>query len=126
MGYIDVEPVTKASRVRTYGTTQSVTTSISVPGGFTPDNIEVFLDGLYLQPTDYDDSSGSNLVFPQTIPSGTDYIVMEARNFVVADHYTKSESDSRYPLKSDGVSGTFTTNDGKTVTVTDGIITGIV
>jgi len=31
-----------------------------------------------------------------------------------------------YTLTSDGVSGTFTTTDGKTVTVTNGIITAIV
>jgi len=101
MGYIGVEPIPKASLVRTNGTTVSITDTIVVPGGFTSGNIEVYIDGLYLQPDDYDDSDGQTLVFPQNLPSGTDYIIMEARNFEVANHFTKAESDVRYVLKED-------------------------
>ncbi len=90
-GYIGVEPVPKATRVRTFGTTSTSTNTISIPGGFTPGNIEVFIDGYYVLPTDYDDSDGFNLVFIQTLDSGTDYVVMEARTFEVADHYTKQQ-----------------------------------
>jgi hypothetical protein len=91
MSYIGVQPVTRATRVRTFGALASATTTIAIPGGFSPSNIEVFIDGLYVQPTDYDDSDGFNLVFIATLALGTEYVVMEARNFEVANHYTKQE-----------------------------------
>jgi hypothetical protein len=91
MSYIGVQPVTRATRVRTFGALASATTTIAIPGGFSPSNIEVFIDGLYVQPTDYDDSDGFNLVFITTLALGTEYVVMEARNFEVANHYTKQE-----------------------------------
>jgi hypothetical protein len=91
MSYIGVQPVPRATRVRTFGALASATTTIAIPGGFSPSNIEVFIDGLYVQPTDYDDSDGFNLVFITTLALGTEYVVMEARNFEVANHYTKQE-----------------------------------
>jgi hypothetical protein len=91
MSYIGVQPVTRATRVRTFGALASATTTIAIPGGFSPSNIEVFIDGLYVQPTDYNDSDGFNLVFITTLALGTEYVVMEARNFEVANHYTKQE-----------------------------------
>ncbi len=43
-----------------------------------------------------------------------------------SQYHNDARGDARYPLKSDGWSGTFTNGDGKTVTVTNGIITGVV
>jgi hypothetical protein len=108
MSYIGVQPVTRATRVRTFGALASATTTIAIPGGFSPSNIEVFIDGLYVQPTDYDDSDGFNLVFITTLALGTEYVVMEARNFEVANHYTKVESDAKFVEVGDTVTGTAT------------------
>lgn len=80
-GYTGAEPIPKATRVRTFGTLGSATATIPVPATFTPGNIEVFVNGDYVQPTDYDDSDGNNVVMNETLPIGTDYIVMEARGF---------------------------------------------
>lgn len=85
MGYIGTEPVPKVSQVRTAGQLDSATDTIAVPGGFTPGNIEVFLNGYAVQPDDYDDSDGSNLVFTETLDAGTDFIVIEARAFNVSN-----------------------------------------
>jgi len=91
MPYIGIEPVPKATKVRTFGTLGIATNTISIPGGFAAGNIEVFANGGYVLPTDYDDSDGLNLVFIQTLDAGTDYVVMEARAFEVANHYTKQQ-----------------------------------
>jgi hypothetical protein len=91
MSYVGVQPVPRATRVRTFGALAAATNTIAIPGGFSPSNIEVFIDGLYVQPTDYNDLDGFNLVFITTLALGTEYVVMEARNFEVANHYTKQE-----------------------------------
>jgi hypothetical protein len=91
MSYIGTQPVPRATRVRTFGALATATNTIAIPGGFSPSNIEVFIDGLYVQPTDYDDSDGFNLVFITTLALGTEYVVMEARTFESANHYTKQE-----------------------------------
>ena len=96
MTYIGTQPIPKATTVRSYGTLESDTTTIDIAGGFTPDNIEVYIDGSYVLPNDYDDSDGFNIVFTETLPTGTDYIVMEVRSFQSANHYTKPESDNKY------------------------------
>lgn len=85
MPYVGTEPVPKITKVRTYGTLGSATTTIPVPGGFTPGNIEVFINGGYVLPTDYDESDGLNVVFTDTLDAGTDYIVIEARAFEVSN-----------------------------------------
>jgi hypothetical protein len=94
MSYVGVQPVPRATRVRTFGTLVSASGTIAIPGGFSPSNIEVFINGRYVQPTDYNDSDGLNVVFTSTLTLGTDYVVMEARTFEVANHYTKVESDT--------------------------------
>lgn len=82
MSYIGTEPVIRATRVRTFGTLEASGSIIEVPGGFTPGNIEVFVNGDAVLPTDYDDSDGLNLDFsPAVLDSGTDYVIMEARQF---------------------------------------------
>jgi hypothetical protein len=91
MSYVGTQPVPRATRVRTFGALATATNTIAIPGGFSPSNIEVFIDGLYVQPTDYNDLDGFNLVFITTLVIDTEYVVMEARNFEVANHYTKQE-----------------------------------
>jgi hypothetical protein len=91
MSYVGTQPVPRATRVRTFGALATATNTIAIPGGFSPSNIEVFIDGLYVQPTDYNDLDGFNLVFITTLVIGTEYVVMEARTFESANHYTKQE-----------------------------------
>ena len=110
MGYIGTEPIPRASRVLTEGTLASDTQTIPVPGGFTPNNIAVYINGTRLRQTEYDDSSGSEIDAGETLSAGTEYTIEEFRSFELKD----------------GVDGEFTTNDGKTVTVSNGIITSIV
>jgi hypothetical protein len=108
MSYIGVQPVPRATRVRTFGALVTATNTIAIPGGFSPSNIEVFIDGLYVQPTDYNDLDGFNLVFITTLVIGTEYVVMEARTFESANHYTKVESDTDAKWLGTPIGGTLT------------------
>jgi hypothetical protein len=113
-GYIGVEPVPQVTKVRTFGTLDVASTTIPVAGGFSPGNIEVYINGDYVLPTDYDESDGLTIVFGITLDAGTDYVVIEARQFLVADTWSKQEADTRYrpqgyfharDEKADGTSG---------------------
>ena len=55
-GYIGVEPVTQVTKVRTFGTLAVASTTIPVAGGFSPGNVEVYINGDYVLPTDYNES----------------------------------------------------------------------
>ena len=94
-GYIGVEPVAQALRVRSFGTLTFSSDTITVAGGFSPGNIEVYINGAAVQPTDYDDSDGLGVVFIQQLSAGTEYVIMEARSFLVADTWSKSEAYSK-------------------------------
>jgi len=107
-GYIGVEPVTQATKVRTFGTLVEASTTIPVAGGFSPGNIEVYINGDYVLPTDYDESDGLNVVFGITLTAGTDYVVIEARQFLVADTWSKAEADTRYAEIAGGADANFT------------------
>jgi hypothetical protein len=106
-GYIGVEPVTQVTKVRTFGTLAVASTTIPVAGGFSPGNIEVYLNGNYVLPTDYDESDGLNVVFGITLTIGTDYVVIEARQFLVADTWSKAEADARYAEITGGADANF-------------------
>jgi len=107
-GYIGVEPVTQVTKVRTFGTLAVASTTIPVAGGFSPGNIEVYINGDYVLPTDYDESDGLTIVFSITLDAGTDYVVIEARQFLVADTWSKAEADTRYAEITGGTNANFT------------------
>ena len=107
-GYIGVEPVTQVTKVRTFGTLVEASTTIPVAGGFSPGNIEVYINGDYVLPTDYDESDGLTIVFSITLDAGTDYVVIEARQFLVADTWSKAEADTRYAEITGGANSNFT------------------
>lgn len=91
MSYIGVEPVPKASRILTEGVLASSSQTISVPGGFTPDNIYVYINGSRLAQDDYDDSDGFTVDLGEVVPAGTEYVIEEIRSFEIPNHYTKDE-----------------------------------
>jgi len=106
-GYIGVEPVTQVTKVRTFGTLVEASTTIPVAGGFSPGNIEVYINGDYVLPTDYNESDGLTIVFGITLTAGTDYVVIEARQFLVADTWSKAEADTRYAEITGGADANF-------------------
>ena len=101
MGYIGTQPIPRASRVLTEGTLSSDTSTINVPGGFTPNNIAVYITGTRLRQTEYDDSSGSEIDLLDSFPDGTEYVIEEFRSFEIPNHFTKAESDDRYAQQTD-------------------------
>jgi len=85
MPYIGVNPVERASMVLTQGTLGSATDTIPVPGGYTPSNIAVYVNGLRLKTSDYTASDGFNITLNETFASGSEYVIEEFRSFEVAD-----------------------------------------
>lgn len=85
MPAIGAQSVPKLNRVRTYGTSTVSTDTVEVPGGFSPGNLQVYLDGVAIAPSDYDDSDGLNVVFAATLDLGTEYHIIEAQVFAAAN-----------------------------------------
>jgi len=85
MPYIGVRPVERASMVLTQGTLGTSTNTIKVPGGYTPSNIAVYVNGLRLKTSDYTASDGFNITLNETFASGSEYVIEEFRSFEVAD-----------------------------------------
>jgi hypothetical protein len=135
--YIGATPVPRATKIRSFGTTTVVSATVGVPGGFTAGNIEVYINGRSVLPTDFNDSNGADVIFPAALPVGTDYLIVEARSFEIASHYTKVESDTLYYNKTesdakfvevgDTVTGTATfANSTNNINLTDiGSIAGL-
>lgn len=96
MPYVGAQAIPKASLTLTEGSLVSSSQTISVPGGYTVGNIEVTINGAELQTGEYTATDGLVIDLGEVFPAGTEYKVKEYRSFQVADHYTKSESDSRY------------------------------
>jgi hypothetical protein len=135
--YIGATPVPRATKIRSFGTTTVLSATVGVPGGFTAGNIEVYINGRSVLPTDFNDSNGADVIFPAALPVGTDYLIVEARSFEIASHYTKVESDTLYYNKTesdakfvevgDTVTGTATfANSTNNINLTDiGSIAGL-
>ncbi len=104
MSYIGTEPVTKASRVIIEGSFNQPSRYIPVPGGYSPGNLLVYINGVRLLNDDFVATDGDQVDLIDTFPSETVYAVEEVRNFLVADTYTKAEADSRFSTAS-GASG---------------------
>lgn len=71
-------------------------TSVPVPGGYDPGFILVWVDGVKLDPPDINVSSGTDIVFNQALTGGEEITWVAFGTFVLANSYTKAESDSRH------------------------------
>lgn len=93
-GYVGVEPIPKASLILTQDALTIDSQTISVPGGYSPGNIFVYLDGQRLRQSDFTDTDGSTVDLLEVFPAGTEYIVEEVRNFTIPNHFTKLEIEN--------------------------------
>ena len=94
-GYIGTQPVPQATQTRDSFTATSGQTSFAT-GGYTPNYLDVYLNGVKLAAADYTASNGSDVVLSSGAAVGDILDVVAYTTFESADHYTKSASDLRY------------------------------
>lgn len=86
--------VNGTSRRQVY-TYTSGTPSFAVTGGYDSGYVDVYVNGFKLiRTTDFDDSSGTNIVINGTLASGDVVDVVAYGTFNIANVYTKTESDA--------------------------------
>lgn len=58
--------------------------------------IDVFLNGIHLDPTDYTATNGTSIVLASGAALNDELYVVAFGTFTLADHYNKTDSDARY------------------------------
>ena len=86
-GYIGVQPIPTATRsVKPYAFTAPFDT-VEVVGGYVVNNIDVHVNGLYIEPTAYTATNGTQIVFSEELAASVEeptvVSVTEVRQFVV-------------------------------------------
>jgi hypothetical protein len=71
---------------------------------YDPGFIDVYLNGVRLDQSDFTASSGDSVVLASGATTSDELNIVAYGNFELADVYTKSASDARYPLKSNNLS----------------------
>ncbi|MDB4355550.1 hypothetical protein N9Z55_06620 [Akkermansiaceae bacterium] len=94
-GYIGTQPVPQATQTRDSFTATSGQTSFAT-GGYTPNFLDVYLNGVKLASADYTATNGSDVVLASGAATGDILDVVAYTTFESGDHYTKAVSDSRY------------------------------
>jgi len=94
-GYIGTQPVPQATQTRDSFTATSGQTTFAT-GGYTPNFLDVYLNGVKLAAADYTATNGSDVVLASGAATGDILEVVAYTTFESGDHYTKAVSDSRY------------------------------
>lgn len=90
-------PAALKTAERSYFTATSGQTVFTVPGGYLPGDIDVFMNGVRLvEGDDYFAVNGSTITLSSGAGAGDSIAVVGYYQFQAAGSYTKSESDSRY------------------------------
>ena len=69
-------------------------TSVTVSGGFAGTAIDVYLNGVHLDPSDYTATDGTTLTLGSGAALNDELYIVAFGTFVLADHYTKTQVDS--------------------------------
>ena len=93
MAYIGQSLTEGTRRVYTYTATSGQTTFNALYG---VGSVDVYQNGVLLQPTDYTATDGTTVVFSTGAALSDEITIVCHNTFSVADTYTKSEADSRY------------------------------
>ena len=113
-GYIGTQPVPQATQTRDSFTATSGQTSFAT-GGYTPQFLDVYLNGVKLAAADYTATNGSDVVLASGAATGDTLDVVAYTTFESGDHYTKSVSDSRYIAQGTPTGGGMFKGDNGTV-----------
>jgi hypothetical protein len=95
MAYIGNQPVPQATQTRDRFVATASQTSFAT-SGYTPGFLDVYLNGVKLDSTDYTATNGSDVVLASGATSGDIVEVVAFSAFESADHYSKTDSDTRY------------------------------
>ena len=98
---LDPAVVSVSSYEYTATTNQTVITGADLDGNtlsYTPGNLRVYLDGAQLSTSEYTATDGTSVTFITSLTGGEDLIIAVYESFVVADTYSKAESDAKYSL----------------------------
>lgn len=95
-GYIGAPPLPPVSRIIYAGTFTLASQYITVPGGYTPGTIELYVDNGIINPAEYIATDGSVIDLGSVYPAGTKFYVRQYASFELANCYTKMEADARY------------------------------
>ena len=79
-GYIGTQPVPQATQTRDVFTATSGQTSFAT-SGYTPNFLDVYLNGVHLDPSDYTASNGSDVVLAVGAAAGDSVIVVAFTTF---------------------------------------------
>lgn len=88
MSYIGRQPVPQASRYLQEGTISTPTDEIGVVGGYSVNNIHVYINGVLLPTDEYTANDSVKIIFDESLPVGTKYRIEEFRTFEVAEFGT--------------------------------------
>lgn len=94
MSYIGNEPIVSATRTVTEITATSGQTVFTANGGYTVGYLDVFVNGVQLQNTDFTATNGSSVTLSSPASTGDDIRLVAWGTFSNANHYTKSETDA--------------------------------
>ena len=116
-GYIGTAPVPQATQTRDSFTATSGQTTFAT-GGYTPNFLDVYLNGVKLASgasADYTATNGSDVVLASGAATGDILDVVAYTTFESGDHYTKAVSDSRYIAQGTPTGGGMFKGDNGTV-----------
>lgn len=90
-------PAALKTAERSYFTATAGQTTFTVPSGYAPGDIDVFINGVrIIESDDYFASNGSTVVLTSAANAGDSIVVVCYYQFQATGHWTKSESDARY------------------------------
>ena len=92
-GYIGIQPVPQATQTRDSFTATSGQTSFAT-GGYTPNFLDVYLNGVKLAAADYTASNGSDVVLASGAATGDILEVVAYTTFTVGSSFTPSIDDN--------------------------------
>jgi hypothetical protein len=90
-------PAALKTAERSYFTATAGQTTFTVSGGYSPGDIDVFMNGIRLiESDDYFATNGSTVVLTAAANAGDSIVVVCYYQFQATGHWTKAESDARY------------------------------
>ena len=95
MAYIGNNAKFTRRSVDTFTATASQTTFVII-GGYSPQYVDVFLNGVRLTPSDYTATDGTNVVLAVGATEGDIVEVITTIGLSLANVYTQAESDAKY------------------------------
>lgn len=96
MSYIGIPPFGQTVRTITTVTASAGQTTFNITGGYVVGYVDVFLNGVLLNPTDYTATDGLTVVLDTGAALDDEFQAVSYQPIALTDTYRKAESDARY------------------------------